>query len=212
MAAGASEAVPYAATSLQPSPFTAAARAHGALWQTGYNDRMLLHKGQLTRMMAYIDDNPRRLLLKRQHPEYFTNLGTITVAGIPMQAMGNRHLLDNPVKIQVQCSRHLYPNEIEERKTEIIDKAIDQGAIIVSPCISPGEQTIATAAMNEKIPLIVLLLKGFPPLFKPQPRYLQACDEGRLLMITPFAFQNEKLDDMRRRCLQLNDLAAKICE
>ena len=44
----------------------------GVLWEPGYNDRILLHQGQLQRMFAYLDDNPRRLLLKRQHPEYFT--------------------------------------------------------------------------------------------------------------------------------------------
>ncbi len=72
--------------------------------------------------------------------------------------------------------------------------------------------TIATACLTEGIPLIVLLLKGFPPYFKPQPRYLQACAEGRLLMLAPYPFQNEKLTDMRARCLTLNNLAARICQ
>ena len=162
-------------------------------------------------MLAYLDDNPRRLLMKRMHPEFFTNLGTIVVAGISMQAMGNRFLLDNPTKIQVQCSRHLYPNEIEERKQHFL-AAAQQGAVIVSPCISPGERQIATAILEARLPLIVLLLKGFPPFFKPQPRYLMACAEGRLLMLSPYPWQNEKLENMRQRCLQLNDIAAEICK
>ena len=49
----------------------------GTLWEPGYNDRLLLHKNQLAHMLAYLDDNPRRLLLKRQHPEFFSPLGTI---------------------------------------------------------------------------------------------------------------------------------------
>lgn len=36
--------------------------------------------------------------------------------------------------------------------------------------------------------------------------------EGRLLMLAPYPFQNEKLTDMRARCLELNDLAARICQ
>lgn len=203
--------VPFTAPVAQ-SRHTAAARAHGLLWEAGYNDRLLVHKGQLQRMLAYLDDNPRRLAVKRQHPEYFTRLGTITVAGVQMQAMGNRFLLDNPVKLQVQCSRHLYQHEIDQRKDGIIAHALDNGAVIVSPCISAGEQQIATAAMNEQIPLIVLLLNGFPQHFKPQPRYLEACAEGRLLMLSPFPYQNEKIENMRRRCLQLNDIAAQICD
>jgi REP element-mobilizing transposase RayT len=184
----------------------------GLLWEPGYNDRVLLHRGQLERMFAYLDDNPRRLLLKRQHPEYFTRLGTMAVAGIQMQAIGNRFLLDNPVKLQVQCSRRLTPEEIEQKKATILYQANDQGAILVSPCISPGEQQIATAALTEHIPLIVLLLKGFSPFFKPQPKYLEACTEGRLLMLSPYPWQNEKITNMRQRCLQLNDIAAEICK
>ena len=184
----------------------------GTLWEPGYNDRLLLYKGQLQRMLAYLDDNPRRLLLKRQHPEYFTQLAPIPVLdNINMPAMGNRHLLERPLKLQVQCSRHLYPWEISQRKQAFLE-AGRQGAVIVSPCISPGEQQIATACLEEGIPLIVLLLKGFPPYFKPHPRYLQACAEGRLLMLAPYPFQNEKLTDMRARCLALNDLAARICQ
>ena len=196
----------------QPSRHTAAARSHGLLWESGYNDRLLRGKGQLDRMTAYMNDNPRRLLLKRLHPEYFTRLGNINVAGIPMEAMGNHFLLDNPVKLQVQCSRHLYQNEIDQQQATILAAAYDQDAILVSPCISPGEQQIATAALYAGIPLIVLLVKGFPPLFKPQKRYLDACTEGRLLMLAPFHWQNEKLEHMRQRCLQLNDIAKTICE
>lgn len=195
-----------------PSRHTAAGRAHGLLWEPGYNDRILTRKGQLERMLAYLDDNPRRLLVKRTHPEYFHRLGELTLAGYRMQAMGNRFLLDNPVKQQVQCSRSLTQQEIEHLKTYIIKGAKENGAIIVSPCISPGEQQIATAAMQEKLPLIVLLLNGFPAIFKPQPRYLEACANGLLLMLSPFQYQNEKITNMRERCLQLNSIASKICE
>ena len=183
----------------------------GVLWEPGYNDRILLKEGQLQRMLNYLDDNPRRLLLKHAHPQYFKPLGKLTVAGLEMEAMGNPNLLNNPIKLQVQCSRHLYSNEIEQRKQYFL-KTAKQGAIIVSPCISPGEKEIATAILEAQLPLIVLLLKGFPPFFKPQPHYLIACAEGRLLMISPYPWQNEKIDNMRQRCLQLNDIAAEICK
>lgn len=183
----------------------------GILWEPGYNDRILLQEGQLQRMLDYLDDNPRRLLLKHINPQYFKPLGKLSVAGVEMEAMGNTALLDKPVKLQVQCSRHLYLNEIEQRKQYFLHAA-QEGAIIVSPCISPGEKLIAAAILESKLPLIVLLLKGFPPFFKPQPRYLMACAEGHLLMLSPYPWQNEKIENMRQRCLQLNDLAAEICK
>ena len=184
----------------------------GILWEPNYNDRILCGKGQYARMLAYLDDNPRRLLIKRLHPNYFSQLSTLNVAGLPMQAMGNRFLLDNPVKLQIQCSRRLMQKEINHHQETQLGKARKEGAIVVSPCISRGEQQIATAAMAEGIPLIVLLLKGFSPLFKPQPRYLEACMKGRLLMLAPFPYQNEKLQHMRARCIELNRITTVICE
>lgn len=91
-------------------------------------------------------------------------------------------------------------------------RIVSQISLIVSPCISPGEKQIATAVLEAQLPLIVLLLKGFPPFFKPQPRYLMACAEGRLLMLSPYPWQNEKIENMRQRCLHLNDIAAEICK
>lgn len=186
-------------------------KAAGVIWETGYNDRILLHEGQLQRMLDYLEDNPRRLLLKRAHPEYFRRLGKMTVAGIEMDAMGNPALLDSPTMLQVQCSRHLYDNEIEERKQYFL-QAARHGAVIVSPCISPGEQAIATAILEARLPLVVLLVEGFPPFFKPRPIYLVACAEGRLLMLSPYPFQNEKIENMRSRCLELNEIVVQICQ
>lgn len=162
-------------------------------------------------MLAYLDDNPRRLLLKRSYPGMFKPVEGVVVAGQTMSAMGNLSLLNAPNKLQLQCSRHLYPQEIEQRKLQFLE-AGQRGAVVVSPSISPGERLITTACLEQKTPLIVLLLKGFPPFFKPEPRYLIACAEGRLLLLAPYPWQNEKLENMRARCLQLNDLAARICK
>ena len=36
--------------------------------------------------------------------------------------------------------------------------------------------------------------------------------EGRLLLMSPFQWQNEKITNMRQRCLFLNELAKRICK
>ena len=41
------------------------------LWESGYNDRILEQEGQLQRMKDYLRDNPRRLAVKRAHPDLF---------------------------------------------------------------------------------------------------------------------------------------------
>jgi len=212
---GQSPSVAYAALTAQPqhpSRHTAAGRANGTLWEPGYNDRLLLHKNQLAHMLAYLDDNPRRLLLKRQHPEYFKRLAPITAVGVKMQAMGNPTLLSDCFRMErLQCSRHLYQQEIDKEQEKYLTYG-KQGITIISACISAGEQQIATACIKDGIPFIVLLVHGFPPFYKPAPLYLQACAEGRLLLMSPFQWQNEKITNMRQRCLYLNDLALRICE
>lgn len=194
-----------------PQPSRAKHAPIGTLWKPGYNDRLLLHKGQLARMLAYLDDNPRRLLLKRQHPEFFTQISNINVGGIPMDAMGNTTLLYNRKKRDLQVSTHLYQQEIDALQAEFLHDA-SEGKTIISACISRGERQIATACIETKMPFVVLLVGGFPPLYKPQPAYLQACAEGRLLLMSPFKWQNEKITNMRQRCLYLNKLAKWLSE
>ena len=40
-------------------------RSHGMLFARGYNDKLLLREGQLETWVRYLNDNPRRLLMKR---------------------------------------------------------------------------------------------------------------------------------------------------
>jgi REP element-mobilizing transposase RayT len=47
-----------------------------SLWQEGFQDSILLRRGQLKAMSNYIADNPRRLAAKRANPELFTVVAT----------------------------------------------------------------------------------------------------------------------------------------
>ena len=46
-------------------------RENGLLFAKGFNDQILLRDGQLEHWLNYLKDNPRRLLMKREHPELF---------------------------------------------------------------------------------------------------------------------------------------------
>lgn len=86
------------------------------------------------------------------------------------------------------------------------------GAVLVSPCISPGEKEIARAGLDAGWPLIVLLENGFAPMYKPPGRYFDACANGRLLMLAPFPHHREKRTITREQCLTLNEWAKAILE
>ena len=185
--------------------------AHGFLFAPGYNDKLLLRQGQLQCWLDYLRDNPRRLLMKRERPDLFRVQRNLMVAGQQFSAIGNRFLLNSPVRLQVQCSRRLTPEQIAERTTYFLTQA-RAGAVLVSPSISPGEKAIMRAAFNEGLPLVILQENGFTDLAKPGGKRMDACARGQLLLLAPWEHHNERLTISRGQCLQLNDLARLICE
>ena len=181
-------------------------RTHGMLFARGYNDKLLLREGQLETWVRYLNDNPRRLLMKREHPDLFRVQRNVEAAGMTFSAIGNRFLLDRPVRLQVQCSRRLSEAEIQEQVTHFLTAA-RQGAVLVSPAISPGEKAVMRAAFNEGLPLIYLQENGFTDLAKPGGSRMEACARGQLLILAPWEHHNEQLTIRRDQCLKLNDIA-----
>ena len=183
----------------------------GLLWSKGYNDRILYNYYQLDRWKAYLRDNPRRLLVKHQHPEFFRVQRNLEYSGLSFSAIGNRFLFDHPVKLQVQCSRRLTLEALEQKKADLLSAAA-QGAVLVSPAISHGEKAIMRAAFDAGYSLIILQENGFTDLAKPGGARFDACARGQLLLLAPWAHHNEHLVIRRDQCLMLNDMARRICE
>lgn len=185
---------------------------HGMLFETGYQDSVLTGKDQLEHMFRYMADNPRRLAIKRLMPDLFRVVSNITIAGRTFAAIGNRWLLDRPVKMQVRCHNNTTAENlrlIEQQKAYFLERG-ETGGVVVSPCISAGEKEIARAALDMKHPLIVILENGFPPMYKPPGKYFEACAEGLLLMLAPWPYHMEKRKITRQQCLELNDMAKTI--
>jgi hypothetical protein len=180
------------------------------LWEEGYNDMILDREGQLQRMKAYIHDNPRRLAIKRNHPDLFKVQRNIKVGDYTFAALGNVFLLDAPCLLQVQCTRKLTQQQINEAVQQFLSQA-QNGAVLVSPSISPGEKAVMKAAFEHGFPVIVLQENGFAPLAKPGGRRFEACAQGRLLMLAPWEHHNDKRVIKRSQCLDLNEMARVIC-
>lgn len=181
-----------------------------ALWEEGYNDRILDGKNHLQRMMDYIDDNPRRLAIKRNRPDYFQVQRDIQLAGFNFAALGNLFLLRAPQLLQVQCTRSLTEQEIEATCQHFLALAAN-GAVLASPSISPGEKKVMQRAFENGFPIIILQENGFAPLAKPGGKRFDACARGQLLLLAPWEHHNEHRDIKRQQCCQLNDMAAAIC-
>ena len=215
---GVKQACNKAFRELMPVEFVAVAQQHaqqkrenGLLFAKGFNDQILLRDGQLGRWLNYLKDNPRRLLMKRENPDLFKVQRGLTFAGLSFSAIGNRFLLERPLKLQVQCSRSISEEKLKMKMNECL-RAARQGAVLVSPAISKGEKTIMRAAFEEGLPLIYLQENGFTDLAKPGGMRMDACAKGQLLILAPWEHHNEKITIKRGQCLELNDMARAICE
>jgi hypothetical protein len=58
--------------------------------------------------------------------------------------------------------------------------------------------------------VIVLKRDGFGPLYKPNGRYFDLCAEGRVLILSPYAFTGRKEALTRAQCLEMNAMAVTI--
>ena len=184
-------------------------RENGLLFAKGFNDQILLRDGQLERWLNYLKDNPRRLLMKREKPDLFRVRRGLTFAGLSFSAIGNRFLLERPLKIQVQCSRSLSDEEITERVEYFLSQA-KKGAVLVSPAISKGEKAVMRAAMNARLPLIFIEENGLTPYTRPGGEFFEACAQGKLLILAPWEHHNERLLITRDKCLAMNQMAKEI--
>lgn len=176
------------------------------LWEQGYTDGVLQGKGQLARWISYLNDNPRRLWVKRHHQDFFAVSHHFTIAGSTVSAMGNHRLLQHPSIIQVYCSRRMSKEEIACEG----DRLLAQGSVLVSPAISPGERTIIDRAIEAGVPVILICNNGFDAISKPGGKLFDACASGKVLLVSPFEHHNDYHPLTAECCRQMNALARAI--
>ena len=212
-------------------PGSARGRVRPRFWADGYVDTILFGKGQLARMIHYLRDNPRRLGVKREHPELFKVTRELKIEGIGrFSAIGNHFLLTRSAFHQVQVSRRYFAyardargNLLKDAPPAVATREFEEklaaalaagkgGAVLVSPCISQGEREIARRAFAAGYRVITLANKGFSPLYKPGGRLFESCAAGNLLMLAPagWPYQPAEKPMARIDALVLNRIAQLI--
>ena len=179
------------------------------LFEGGYCDKILMHEGQLDNWKRNLDDNPRRLMMKRQNPLFFTILTDMEVAGEQCKIVGNRFLLGIPDKMAVIVHRRYTDEEVAQLRKEWLECG-ERGGVLVSAAISPKEKEVLREAMSRGYNIILLRENGFPKLYKPSGEAFDACAKGLLLQISPWEYHYEKRTITRAQCLHLNSMAERI--
>jgi hypothetical protein len=188
------------------------ARNHIPLFAPDYHDRLLKGKDQLSHMVRYIQDNPRRLALKRANKDLFRIRQNQQINTIPCTVLGNIFLTEHPLRQVLQCSRRLTQEQIDNLKADCLREAAN-GTIFATAAISEGEKQIARALREASFPLIVLLHEGFPTpdnphysYYKPQGVYFEACAAGKLLLIEPHAEIMERPDIVQKVVAKIGNI------
>lgn len=178
------------------------------LFSKGFNDSILYHRHQLQNMMAYVKDNPRRLLVKRQHKELFAIRRGISVAGMTFDAVGNIALLQKPL-MAVHC-RSKWTKVEQKAYAKKCILAAENGAVLVGAFISKTEKEIEQTATEHRLPIIRLVENGFDDLYKPSGEDFDSCAEGRLLLLAPWPHHSGYRKITRQQCQQMNEMAEAI--
>lgn len=227
---------------LSPSPVSSVSTDDNTphLFEQGYNDRILMKDGQLESWMAYLDENPLRLLIRQRLPDIMSRALCLTLNGKRYSAYGNFMLLKRPDKMQVMCHRKAtialltkeerlrygYSNHTNmtektsvpyettsafEHERAAFTEAASMGTVLVTPGISKGEQIIKHDCLTHSLPLIHLQKEPITALWKPERERFYACARGTLLILAPWADDLEGTSEYEQ-FHNLNGLASSICE
>lgn len=159
-----------------------------ALFAKGFNDSILTGQGQLHHMMSYVRDNPRRLLIKRQHSTFFAIHRSIRLAGTDFDAVGNLALLRRPL-MAVHCRRHWTETEQQNFANKCL-AAAESGTVLIGAFISSNEKIIYKVLREKQLPLIHIVENGFNDLYKPVGQAFYATAEGNLLQLAPWPYRS----------------------
>ncbi|MDE7376063.1 MAG: hypothetical protein K2N16_04370 [Muribaculaceae bacterium] len=177
------------------------------IFQPGYCDKPLLRKRSLDCLFRYIRENPHRLAMRQQFPQFFQRIRKLKIDEKEYEAYGNLFLFRNPDKEAVKISRKFPPEEKEQKKTNWLNAA-SKGTILVSPFISKEEKAIRAEADALGAKIILITHETFPDRFKPSAHDFSLCSEGRLLIISLGLPARTTLS--RSICLQMNSFAETI--
>lgn len=161
----------------------------------------------LDTIYRYIRENPRRLAVRREHPEFFRRVNALRIGDSTYNAYGNFQLLDCPFKEQVIIHRKDSPETRRLNREKWIYTG-SNGGVLVSPFISASEKTIRDEAESVGARFIHIVGQPMEERYKPAGREFRLCEEGRFLIIS--AGLPGPLT--RPVCLAMNALANQITE
>ena len=175
----------------------------------GYHDRYARNRNHLNTMKRYVRDNPRRLLIKRLHPEYFRQRRRISIDGRIYVMLGNPFLILNPFIGQAHYSSRRSPDENRADYDKCLAN-IERGGVTIGTFFAHPEKDLRDKAIANGCPIILMHGNGFSDRYAPPQPYFDLCMEGRCLIIGEETYRTSTATDIRGHNAALNAIAARI--
>ena len=169
-------------------------------------------------MIRYVQMNPQRLATKRMKPGFFRVQKDIEIGDRKYDGVGNVALL-MAEKFDTVHVRSVMVKAAEQGNTQSLRNymngcvlAARKGVVMVSPFISPQEKQVLQVLLQEQRPFVLLTDNGFRDYYKPADDLFDACASGRLLILSPWPYDEGKRRISRSECMALNAMAEEICK
>ena len=179
--------------------------------------RPMGQRRQLPATIRYLDMNPERLATKRLKPGLFRVQEGIEIGGRMYRGVGNVKILGNeryvPVhvrRVMVEAADHGDTQPLRDYMNGCILSARN-GAVMVSPFISPKEKEVLEVLMHEQRSVIYIADNGFREYYKPSDGLFDAVAAGRMLILSPWEYDAGKRRVSREECVAMNQMAEEIC-
>lgn len=178
-----------------------------------YNDRIIYSHRNLNAVYDYIRQNPYRLAVRRERPDFFSKRRGLMVGEREVQGYGNLFLLRNPFKMALVVHRADTEEDFNRKLEDCLYFAAN-GGVVVSAFISAREKQIRREV--EAAGGRVILVHDRPLLEREKPgkHDFELCCNGQLLMISPVSYLDLPRAEHppRWQCLEMNKLAEEIAK
>ena len=180
--------------------------------------RPMGQRRQLQATIRYIDMNPQRLATKKLRPGFFRVQHDVGLAGRKYDAVGNIEILQadeyKPVHVRSiwveDAERHGDDKRLRDYMNGCVIAARN-GAVMVSPFISPKEKAVLEVLLLEEHRIIYIADNGFGEYYKPSDGLFDAVAAGRMLILSPWQHDAAKRHVTRAECVAMNGMAEEIC-
>lgn len=103
-----------------------------------------------------------------------------------MKMMGNQFLLDEALLLPVRISRSITPGALEQEKTTLLERCEREGAVIITPAVSQGEEAVMAATLAGGFSAIRLVAHAMSDVWSPTEPFIAPTSRGQLLFLAPW--------------------------